>query len=136
MALAECDQAYVISTSELPSLHVTRKAMALINQLGFPRERFNVLVNRADRNDEMSSSDMEKLFGCAVHARLPNDYFALHRVVTLGQPLGNDCELGRSIEMVARNLCKSMGATTAPAKAPMATGTGRVREARPALTQA
>ncbi len=136
MALAECDQAYVVSTSELPSLHVTRKAMAMINSLGFPRERFKVLVNRADRNDEMSSADMEKLFGCAVHARLPNDYFALHRVVTLGQPLGTDCELGRSIETVARNLCKAMGATAAPAAAPQTAGTGRVREARPALTQA
>jgi hypothetical protein len=84
----------------------------------------------------MSAADMEKLFGCAVHARLPNDYFALHRVVTLGQPLGNDCELGRAIETIARNLCKSMGAAAAPAAAPLASGAGRVREARPVLTQA
>jgi pilus assembly protein CpaE len=136
MALAECDRAFIVSTAELPSLHVTRKAISLINQLGFPRERFNVLVNRTDRNDEMSSADMEKLFGCAVHARLPNDYFSLHRVVTLGQPLGNDCELGRAIETVARNLCKAMGATASPATAPAAASAGRVREARPALTQA
>jgi pilus assembly protein CpaE len=136
MALAECDRAFVVSTADLPSLHVTRKAISLINQLGFPRERFNVLVNRTDRNGEMSSADMEKLFGCAVHARLPNDYFSLHRVVTLGQPLGTDCELGRSIETIARNLCKAMGAVASPASAPAAANAGRVREARPALTQA
>ncbi|MEI9811235.1 MAG: P-loop NTPase [Acidobacteriota bacterium] len=137
MAVAECDRAYVVSTAELPSLHVTRKAMALIQQLGFPKERFHVLVNRVDRNDEMSAADMEKLFGCPVHARLPNDYFALHRVVTLGQPLGTDCELGRSIENIARVLCKSMGAAAAPAASPAASGSdGRVRDARPALTQA
>ena len=41
---------------------------------------------------------MEKLFGCPVHASLPNDYFSLHRVVTLGQPLGPEGELGKAIE--------------------------------------
>jgi pilus assembly protein CpaE len=51
---------------------------------------------------------MEKLFGCKVHARLPNDYFSLHRVVTLGQPLGADGELGRAIESVATRLYRSM----------------------------
>jgi pilus assembly protein CpaE len=136
MAIAECDRAYVVSTAELPSLHLTRKAMTLINQLGFPRERFQVVVNRVDRNEEMSTADMEKLFGCPVHARLPNDYFALHRVVTLGQSLGPDCELGRAMESVARNLCTAMGQTVAPAGQPVEGSVkGGVREARPALSQ-
>jgi hypothetical protein len=51
---------------------------------------------------------MEKLFGCKVHARLPNDYFSLHRVVTLGQPLGAEGDLGRAIEGVATLLSGSL----------------------------
>jgi pilus assembly protein CpaE len=137
MALAECDRAYIVSTAELPSLHLTRKAMVLIDQLGFPKDRFNVIVNRVGRNEEMLPADMEKLFGSQVHGRLPNDYFALHRVVTLGQPLGTDCELGRAIEAMAAKLCAVMGAETA---APAASKQGSVmrgaREARPALSQA
>ena len=31
MALAECEQAYLVTTSELPSLHLTRKAMTMID---------------------------------------------------------------------------------------------------------
>ena len=38
---------------------------------------------------------MEKLFNCPVHAQLPNDYFSLHRVVTLGQPLGGEANWAR-----------------------------------------
>ena len=138
MAIAECDRAFVISTAELPSLHLTRKAMVLIDQLGFPKDRFHVLVNRVDRNGEVTPADMEKLFGSQVHARLPNDYFALHRVVTLGQPLGNDCELGRSIEAVASKLCASMGAgvTSPNAAAKQGNVMRAAREARPALSQA
>jgi Flp pilus assembly CpaE family ATPase len=73
----------------------------MVDQLGFPKERFQVLLNRVDRRDNVAADDMEKLFGCKVHVRLPNDYFSLHRVVTLGQPLGAEGELGKAIEGVA-----------------------------------
>jgi len=122
MTVSECDRAFIVSTAELPSLHLTRKALNLVDRLGFPRERFQVLVNRVDKRDDIGVADMEKLFGSPVHARLPNDYFALHRVVTLGQPLGADCELGRAIESVAQRLSAGLDggghprATAAPAR--------------------
>src|SRR5580692_10762860 len=40
MAIAQCERAFLVSTAELPSLHLTRKAMGLIEQLGFPKDRF------------------------------------------------------------------------------------------------
>src|ERR1700677_4785210 len=127
MAVSECERAYLISTSELPSLHLTRKALTMVDQLGFPKDRFQVLVNRVDKRDDIGTADMEKLFGCPIHAKLPNDYFSLHRVVTLGQPLGTDGELGKAIEQVAARLC----ATFAPQKKAAQT----VRDMKPALSQ-
>ncbi|HVO98847.1 MAG TPA: P-loop NTPase [Bryobacteraceae bacterium] len=112
MAISECERAYLVSTSELPSLHLTRKALTMLDQLGFPKDRFQVLVNRVDKRDDIGTADMEKLFGCPIHAKLPNDYFSLHRVVTLGQPLGSDGELGKAIEHVAGRLRSAF----APAK--------------------
>ncbi len=103
-AISECDTAFFVTTSELPSLHLTRKAVNLVDQLGFPKDRFHILVNRVERRDEIGTDDMERLFGAKVHARLPNDYFSLHRVVTLGQPLGPDGELGKAIESIAERL--------------------------------
>jgi pilus assembly protein CpaE len=104
MAVAECERAFLVSTAELPSLHLTRKAMGLIDQLGFPKERFEVLVNRVDKRDDIGSANLERLFNSPVHASLPNDYFSLHRVVTLGQPLGAEGELGKAIERLAARL--------------------------------
>jgi pilus assembly protein CpaE len=124
MTISECERAYLISTSELPSLHLTRKALTLVDQLGFPRDRFQVLVNRVDRRDDIGTSDLEKLFSCPVHASLPSDYFSLHRVVTLGQPLGPDGDLGKAIENVATRLYGALGGgKKAPAPA---------RDAKPA----
>ena len=128
MALAECERAFLVSTAELPSLHLTRKAMNMIEQLGFPKDRFEVLVNRVDKRDDIGAANLERLFNCPVHASLPNDYFSLHRVVTLGQPLGAEGELGKAIEKLAARLC---GAGTDGRKP----GAG-VREMRPALSHA
>ena len=128
MAISECERAFLVSTSELPSLHLTRKALTLVENIGFPRDRFQVLVNRVDKRDNIGLSDMEKLFGCVVHASLPNDYFSLHRVVTLGQPLGSDGELGRAIESVASRLSGTLNGVKK--------GAPPSREMRPAFSQA
>lgn len=129
MAIAECERAFLVSTAELPSLHLTRKAMSLIDQLGFPRDRFQVLVNRVDKRDDLGAAHLEKLFNCPVHTSLPNDYFSLHRVVTLGQPLAGEGELGKAIEKLAGRLC---GVISGDSRKPGAS----VREMKPALSQA
>ncbi len=107
LGLSESERAFLVSTSELPSLHLTRKASSLLNQLGFGKERFQVLVNRANKRDGLGGSEIGKLFDCHVHSSFPNDYFSLHRVITLGRPLASDCELGKAIEHLASALTSS-----------------------------
>jgi pilus assembly protein CpaE len=104
MAISESDRAFLISTSELPSLHLARKAVNLLDQLGFPKDRFQVIMNRVDKRDELGAPEIEKLFNCTVHSRIPNDYFSLHRSVTLGQSVDGHSELGKAIQAVAGKL--------------------------------
>jgi len=99
--LSEADQAYLVSTPELPSLHLARRAVNMLGQLGYGKERFQMVINRLNRKTDISTTDMEKIFACPVYASFPNDYYALHRVVTRAEPLAADCELGRSIEQVS-----------------------------------
>lgn len=104
MTISESDRAYLVSTSELPSLHLARKAVNLLDHLGFPKERFQIVMNRIDRRDEIAGSDIERLFNCTIDARIPNDYFSLHRAVTLGQPVDGHSELGKAVEHLASRL--------------------------------
>jgi pilus assembly protein CpaE len=104
LAVSEADEAFLVSTSELASLHLTRRAVNVLEQLGFGNDRFRVVINRSAKRDGISSSDMEKIFNCPVHTLFPNDYFALHRVISLGQSLGVDTELGRTIDGLADKL--------------------------------
>ena len=70
-------------------------------QLGFEQERCQMLVNRFGKRDNITIVDMEKIFGCPVAATFPNDYYALHKVVTRAEPLPAECELGKAISRIS-----------------------------------
>jgi pilus assembly protein CpaE len=104
LAVSHSDRALLISTSELPSLHLTRKAVTFLDQLGFGKDRFQVVVNRVGEREGIRKEDMGTILNCSAGTILPNDYFSLHRAITLGQALGTDCALGKSIEQFASRL--------------------------------
>jgi pilus assembly protein CpaE len=109
MTISEADQAFLVATPELPSLHLARKAIAMLQQLGFPQERFQIAINRVDKRSGVTVADIEKLFNCHIDARFPNDVLALHRAVTLAQPLGSECELGKAVSALAGRISGSSG---------------------------
>jgi pilus assembly protein CpaE len=126
MALSESDQTFLVSTGDLASLHLARKAVNMLAQLGLPKERYQVVINRLSRRDGIGGSDIEKIFNSPVFASLPNDYFPLHRVISLGQPLAADCELGRALASLAARI----SASGDEKKSPLAPA-----EQKPALSQ-
>jgi len=126
-ALSEADQCYMVSTIELSSLHLARRAVGLLSQLGFERDRYQMVINRVGKSEGITAADMEKIFNCSVYATLPNDYQALHRVVTRGEPLGAECELGRAMEQFASRVA---GINQKHKKA-----AGQVLQQKPALSE-
>jgi pilus assembly protein CpaE len=104
LTVSQADKALLISTSELASLHLARKAVKLLIHLGFDIKRFQVLVNRVDKRDGLNPSDLNKLFDCDVDTSLPNDYFSLHRVVVMGEQLDGESELGKAVDGLATKL--------------------------------
>ncbi|SRR5579884_225780 len=105
--LGDADQIFIVCTPELPSLHMTRKCIAFLDQMGFNRERFRVLVNRSSRKDELSCQDMEKVFNFPVHYTFPDDYTTVHRALTAGKPVPPNCELGKHIRKFSEHLLGS-----------------------------
>ena len=126
LTVSQSDRAFLVSTSELASLHLARKAVKLLIHLGFEMKRFQILVNRVDKRDGLNPSDLNKLFDCEVDTSLPNDYFSLQRVVTMGEPLDTDSELGKAIDGLATKLCGKVGAEDKK--------TGRMATTRPAYS--
>lgn len=108
LGFSETDISYLVTTAELPSLHLTRKAIDMLGALGFEKTRYGIIVNRLNRNDGINAADLEKMFSAPIKSSIPNDYFSLHKVVTRGEPLGGEGEIGRAIESLAGSLCGSV----------------------------
>lgn len=104
LALSEADMALLVSTADLVSLHMARRAVGVLSSLGFGRERFRMVVNRLERGAGLSASDLEKIFNCPVFATLPEDPQPVHRMVTRAEPLGPECELGRALDQMVKKL--------------------------------
>lgn len=119
LALSGSDAAFLISTPELASLHLARRAVAVLERLGFTKDRFRVVINRASRRDDITSSDMEKVFNCAVSEIFPDDPHSLLRAVSLGRPLENGSKLGRAVDQFVARLAAEPSAQTRRAPATM-----------------
>ena len=106
MTLSNADEAFLVTTAEMPALHLTRRAVQfLMAEAGIGQERFRVVVNRMDR-DSIAGEELAKIFGAPVFKTLPNDYLSLHKAMTVGQPLGGKSALGRLIEEIATHVAK------------------------------
>lgn len=102
--LNEADQIFVVANPELPVLFLARKTLALLEEMGFNREQVRVLLNRVHKREELSLSDMEKIFRFPVHATFPNDYPAMRHALTEGRPVADNCDLGKAYRKFAEEL--------------------------------
>jgi len=114
LMLPESDHVFLVTTPELPALHLTRKAVSLLAQMGLSPDNFHVIVNRAGKAGQLTLEAMAKIFKAPVHASFPNDYLSLHKALSAGQPIG-PCPLERALWEFARALCSRPQGTEAQA---------------------
>ncbi len=113
LMLPEADHGFLVTTPELPSLHLTRKAVSMLAQLGLSLETFHVIVNRAGKADDVTLEAMAKIFKAPVYATFPNDYLSLHKALSAGQPVGS-CALERALWEFAHMMCSQPRGAAAP----------------------
>jgi pilus assembly protein CpaE len=126
--MSEADRSYMVSTSDLASLHLTRRAVKMLRQFGFDSTRFGVLLNRMDQRSELSDIELKKLFDCDIDRGLPGDPSHVDMSLLKGAPL-NGGTLGKAIDGLAAQLTRALSNGTE-------SGRARMNEARPALSRA
>jgi len=107
--MGDADRICIVCTPELPSLQMTRKCIVFLDQMGFSRDHFRVIVNRTSRRDQLSTPDMERVFNFPVHLTFPDDYTTIHRALTAGKPAPPNCEIGRQIRRLAGDILAPPG---------------------------
>jgi pilus assembly protein CpaE len=102
--IKEADHAFLVSTPELASLHLARRAVTMLTEAGIDPQKFQVLINRMESRDELSVGKLSKLFNCKVNTSLSDDKLGIQRILTIGKPLAGETDLGRAIDSLAAKL--------------------------------
>lgn len=110
LAASQSDTAYVVSSPELPSLHLARKAAGLFQQLGFGPERYKVLLNRLEDRWELGADDVARVVNFPVEGSFPNDRSAVDRAIGAGIAVEPATALGRAVIAFARGLAGARSA--------------------------
>ena len=115
--LSETDQSFVVSTPDIASLHLGRRAVHILTQLGFDSNRFGMIVNRTKKKTGLAIPDMEEVFGCPVLTTIPNDSRGLHSAVAKAEPLPPESPLSSAVEAIISRIdgaARKLGRTTRP----------------------
>jgi len=87
LLLDHLDELCIVSTPSLPSLRRAGQLLKLWKEFEKPISRIEMILNRADSNLSISSSEIEKVIGRPINHRFPNDFEAVQESLLIGQPI-------------------------------------------------
>jgi pilus assembly protein CpaE len=101
--LHEAKIVFLVSTAELPSLHLAREKLAFLRSQDLDG-RVRIILNRSQKRGQISNEEIEKLFGMPVYATFPNDYAGVHKALTNGTQVDSDSLLGSRFRELAEGM--------------------------------
>ena len=111
-ALEELDEAYLVTTLEVPALHQAKQVLQILMDGGYGKDRIRLILNRVPKRSELAPGEIEKILGLPVFAVLPSCYPELHECYSIGKLLPERSVLGKHI----RELAKRMAGIEEPPK--------------------
>ncbi|MBI1357890.1 MAG: hypothetical protein GC160_26430 [Acidobacteria bacterium] len=94
----------LVCTPEITSLHLARRRLQDLDDLGVRREKVQLLVNRADSRNAPPVQEVEKATGMSVAWSLPNNYEAVNRAALDGRTVSRDTPFGEQVHRLAAGL--------------------------------
>jgi len=101
--LHEAKQVFLVTTAELPALHLCREKLAFLRSEDLDG-RVSILLNRSQKRGQISLQEMEKLFGMPVYMTFPNDYAGVHAALTAGKHVNSSSALGGCYRELAESM--------------------------------
>jgi pilus assembly protein CpaE len=107
-ALDAAEHILLVTQLSVPALRSAQRTLQLFDRLGYDKSKVHVVVNRANAESPLSSSDAESVLGRPIEWKLPNDFGACTAATTKGVPvidIATNSPLARSYrDLVARLL--------------------------------
>jgi pilus assembly protein CpaE len=122
--LDEIDELMVVTTAEVPALHLTKKIVEALISSNFNEERIHLIANRSDRISTAASQELETLLGLPLYANLPNEYGPLFKAYSECKLVTKGCALATSFDRLAGKMVGEVEVTREPSASNWLAGLG------------
>jgi pilus assembly protein CpaE len=101
--MQESKRIFLVTTAELPALHLARQKLDYLRSLEL-EERVSLVLNRAQKRALVSSAEIEQIIGLPVATEVPNDYRGVHKAQSDARPVAARSELGKCFAELAQQI--------------------------------
>lgn len=101
--LAQSTQIMLVCTPDLSNLHMARKRLETLTELGL-RDKVRLVLNRHSQKALLRKDGVQDVLGMGVSLTLPNEYGMLQQALTNGRPVDLATPFGRCFTEVANSI--------------------------------
>lgn len=102
--LEEVDDAFLVTTLDVPALHQVKEIVRSLVDNGYPNDRLHLILNRVPKNPDVMPEELEGLLGISVYAMLPDDHASIYEAYAEGQLVPSTSPLGRQLVRTAAKI--------------------------------
>ena len=114
--LEEVDSVFLVATPEVASLLQTRRITQKLVQLGYPKEKLKVLVNRVQKDQQVSMVELKNMIGLPVEAVFPSDSAEIAEAHASGRLMAPKSDFGKRIAQFSAKLTGKPVEETKPSR--------------------
>lgn len=107
--LEELDELFLVTTLDIPALHVTKQLLRELGDAGFSGERTHLLLNRMPKRPDVTIPELEKVLGTVIYATIADDYAGLFDAYAGGGLALPGSNLGQEFTRVATRIAGVAG---------------------------
>lgn len=86
-ALDAAQTVYLVAQTTLPFLHDGKRLLTLLRELGYPKEKLQLVINRVEKGGDLSPADVRKTLNFTTAREIPNSYASVAYAINHGLPI-------------------------------------------------
>jgi pilus assembly protein CpaE len=98
------DEAYLVTTHDVPALHQAKQMVQTLVEGGYDRSKLRLLLNRTPRHADVTLKELEGMLGVPIDTTIPNHYQELQDAYSEGRLLDPGSTLNRSFARLAMKI--------------------------------
>lgn len=102
--LTNCDEVYVVTTTDIVALHQSQRIITRLIESGFSAENLRVVLNRPPKQFDLTMQELEKMLGARIQGTVVNDHDTLNECYADGVLAAPATAIGRGISELARRI--------------------------------